>query len=267
MYMALLLCMYPMLVVYAYLGSLNMHPYIYVGEAVGEGFCDSGERWTTGGISEEVCDAIHALHGVPHPPTDSCHTQRGHQCGGNTCVASMTGNSIAHTSRWQDQVRRMVEGWRLYVCSCRLAQLRVWNTAGHYAKLATAIYEVNTRHKSLVVWWLDLATAYRSVHHNLITFCLKHYGVADQFTSVVANLYSSLSASICTRDWSTPFIPIRNGVFQGEPLSVWIHILIPSNNISAQTTTSQILPSPLVYFSVQTIPAWYQMAQPVVRDY
>ena len=43
----------------------------FIGEAVGEEFCHSGERWTIGGISEEVCDAIHALHGVPHPPTDS----------------------------------------------------------------------------------------------------------------------------------------------------------------------------------------------------
>ena len=45
----------------------------------------------------------------------------------------------------------------------------------HYVKLATAVSEARSLHKSLCVCWLDLANAYGSVHHNLISFSLQHY--------------------------------------------------------------------------------------------
>ena len=92
----------------------------------------------------------------------------------------------------------------------------------HYTKLAAAIKEAHARHKSLAVCWLDLTNAYGSVHHDLITFSLKHYGISDQFIAMAVNLYRGLSASIHTPSYSTPNIPINKGVFQGDPLSVII---------------------------------------------
>ena len=81
----------------------------------------------------------------------------------------------------------------------------------HYAKLATALHEAHVHHKSPIVSWLDLANAYGNVHHDLISFSLHHYGVSDHFTSLVANFYSSLSASVYTHDWCSPSIPINKG--------------------------------------------------------
>ena len=103
----------------------------------------------------------------------------------------------------------------------------------HYTKLVTAIKEAHTRHKSLAVCWLDLTNAYGSVHHNLIAFSLRYYGVSSQFISVVDNLYSGLSASIHTQSWSTPDIPINKGVFQGDPLSVVIFNTVMNTYIDA----------------------------------
>ena len=103
----------------------------------------------------------------------------------------------------------------------------------HYAKLATAIHEAHTRHKSLTVCWLDLANAYGSVNHGLIAFSLKHYGVSDPFISLVANFYTGLSASVSTHSWSTSCIPIRKGVFQGDPLSVIIFNTVMNTYIDA----------------------------------
>ena len=90
----------------------------------------------------------------------------------------------------------------------------------HYAKLAAAIQEAHARHKSLAVCWLDLTNAYGSVHHDLITFSLRHYSVSDHFISLVVNIYSGLTASVCTQSWCTSDILINKGVFQGDPLSV-----------------------------------------------
>ena len=90
----------------------------------------------------------------------------------------------------------------------------------HYTKLATAIHEAHTHHKSLAVCWLDLSNAYDNVHHDLISFSLTHYGTPHQFISLVGNLYSCLSASIHTQSGLTPSIPLNKGVFQGDPLSL-----------------------------------------------
>lgn len=108
----------------------------------------------------------------------------------------------------------------------------------HYTKLAAAIKEAHARHKSLAVCWLDLTNAYGSVHHDLITFSLKHYGISDQFIAMAVNLYRGLSASIHTPSYSTPNIPINKGVFQGDPLSVIIFNTVMNTYIDTINQTS-----------------------------
>ena len=103
----------------------------------------------------------------------------------------------------------------------------------HYVKLATAVHEAHSHHKSIAVCWLDLSNAYGSVHHNLISFSLSHYKAPEQFISLVNNLYSDLSASINTKLWSTPGIPLNKGVFQGDPLSVVIFNCVMNTYIDA----------------------------------
>ena len=45
----------------------------------------------------------------------------------------------------------------------------------HHLKLATVLNDARQKHKSLAVCWIDLANAYGSVHHSLISYALQHY--------------------------------------------------------------------------------------------
>ena len=90
----------------------------------------------------------------------------------------------------------------------------------HHSKLSTTIYEARNSHKSLAVCWLDLANAYGSVHHSLIQYSFCHYHAPPQFLASIQALYSNLSATVVSQDWSTSNIPLQLGVYQGDPFSV-----------------------------------------------
>ena len=92
----------------------------------------------------------------------------------------------------------------------------------HQCKLAAILAEARKNHKSLALCWLDPANAYGSVHHSLIQFSISHYHAPPQFCSIIQSLYSDLSGTVVTNDWSTATIPLELGVYQGDPLSVVI---------------------------------------------
>ena len=89
----------------------------------------------------------------------------------------------------------------------------------HFQKLSAMIEDAHKKHRSLVACWLDLANAYGSVPHQLISFCLKHYNAPQSFLESVADIYDGLSAVITTKKWSTAPVSLRKGVYQGDPLS------------------------------------------------
>ena len=89
----------------------------------------------------------------------------------------------------------------------------------HYRKLMAMVEDAHQKHRSLAVCWLDLANAYGSVHHRLISFCLRHFYAPPSFLQSVSSLYSNLTAIISTEEWCTAPIPFRIGVYQGDPLS------------------------------------------------
>ena len=91
-----------------------------------------------------------------------------------------------------------------------------------YQKLLLMIADAHKKHRSLSVCWLDIANAYGSIHHQLITYCLQHYHAPSIFLNTVSNIYSDLSAIKTGPTWSTTSVPLRTGVYQGDPLSVVI---------------------------------------------
>ena len=50
----------------------------------------------------------------------------------------------------------------------------------HHLKVLSIIREAQRRWKSLCVCWINLANAFSSVHHDLITFSLAHYHAPPQ---------------------------------------------------------------------------------------
>ena len=103
----------------------------------------------------------------------------------------------------------------------------------HYSALSAAINEAINHHKALTVCWLDLANAFGSVHHDLIAFTLHHYHLPNQFIKLVENLYTDLVASVSTSTWSTDAIPLKIGVFQGDPLSSEIFNMVMNTYVDA----------------------------------
>ena len=69
----------------------------------------------------------------------------------------------------------------------------------HYTKLATAINEAHTHHKSLCGCWLDLANAYGSVRHDIINFSLNHYHTSPKLANMICNLYCGLTTTVSTK--------------------------------------------------------------------
>ena len=80
--------------------------------------------------------------------------------------------------------------------------------AEHQCKLVSIIKEATEKHRALAVCWLDLDIAYGSVPHALIKFFLQHYHSLPQFTDIISNLYSGLSATITANNWATPPVPL-----------------------------------------------------------
>ena len=78
----------------------------------------------------------------------------------------------------------------------------------------------------MAIAWLDIANAYGSVHHSLIQFSLEHYHTPPEFCRLLQSWYTGLSGIISTDRWSTDPVPLRTGVYQGDPLSVVIFLTV-----------------------------------------
>ena len=96
----------------------------------------------------------------------------------------------------------------------------------HQAKLTSIIKMAKQKKRSLAIAWLDIANAYGSVHHSLIQFSLAHYHAPPEFCRLMQSWYTGLSATISSGGWCTAPVPLRIGVYQGDPLSVAIFLTV-----------------------------------------
>ena len=96
----------------------------------------------------------------------------------------------------------------------------------HQAKLAAVIKSAHQQKQSLGIAWLDIANAYGSVHHELIQFSMVHYHAPLEFCWLLQSWYSGLSGVISTDQWLTDIVPLKTGVYQGDPLCVVIFLTV-----------------------------------------
>ena len=108
----------------------------------------------------------------------------------------------------------------------------------HQAKLASVISTAHQKKRSLAIAWLDIANAYGSVHHSLIQFCLEHYHAPQEFCQLLNSWYTGLSGSVSSDRWTTDPVPLRTGVYQGDPLSVVIFLTVM--NTLSDTLSSRL---------------------------
>ena len=66
---------------------------------------------------------------------------------------------------------------------------------------------------------LDLKNAFGEVHLNLISEVLCYHHAPQQAQALMSSLYENFHTSIITCEYTTPAIPVRKGVLQGDCLS------------------------------------------------
>ncbi|XP_035229972.1 uncharacterized protein LOC118201921 [Stegodyphus dumicola] len=79
--------------------------------------------------------------------------------------------------------------------------------------------DARTQKKDLCVAWMDIADAFGSVPHSAISDTLEYIGAGNHFCSIIKDMYENVSTEFVSNDGTTPPIPVRSGILQGDPLS------------------------------------------------
>ncbi len=96
---------------------------------------------------------------------------------------------------------------------------KISGTFEHTSHMAHIINQARLKQRSLVITLLDLKNAFGLVRHNLISTVLRYHHIPESIENLVSNLYNDFNTSIMTKEFSTPFIKVENGVLQGDCLS------------------------------------------------
>ena len=96
----------------------------------------------------------------------------------------------------------------------------------HNQVLQEIILHARSNKKTLHLTFFDLEDAFGSVQHNLIEHCLKRYKIPSQISDYIINLYKTLNGTVVTKSWTSENFKFNKGVFQGDPLSPIIFLII-----------------------------------------
>ena len=89
----------------------------------------------------------------------------------------------------------------------------------HTSMMAHVINKVRIKQRSVISTLLDLKNAFGEVHHNLIKSVLAYHHIPESVQALIASLYTDFHSYIISNNFSTPAIPFKRGVLQGECLS------------------------------------------------
>ncbi|CAB4008395.1 Hypothetical predicted protein [Paramuricea clavata] len=92
-------------------------------------------------------------------------------------------------------------------------------TLEHTAQMTNIINQVRIKQRSVVITLLDLKNAFGEVHHNLIQSVLDYHHIPKDVSEIIKSLYTDFDTAFMTSEFSTPFITVGRGVFQGDCLS------------------------------------------------
>ena len=95
----------------------------------------------------------------------------------------------------------------------------------HNQLLQEAIAFAKSKKKTVHVTFFDLADAFGSISHTLISHSMKRFMLPVNTIQYVEMLYSRLNGSVCGPGWTSNNFKFRRGTFQGDPLSPIIFLM------------------------------------------
>ena len=96
----------------------------------------------------------------------------------------------------------------------------------HVTIVQEVIQHARLNSKTLHCTWFDLMDAFGSVPHALIPYVMKYYNFPNHIIKYITSLYSKLEGKVLTKDWESEPFKFLRGVFQGDPYSGIIFLII-----------------------------------------
>ena len=75
------------------------------------------------------------------------------------------------------------------------------------------------KQRSVIVPLLDLRNAFGEVHYNLMKNVLEYHHIPESLELLITNLCTDIHSYVISDSFSTPAIPFKLGLFQGNCLS------------------------------------------------
>ena len=96
----------------------------------------------------------------------------------------------------------------------------------HNICLDEIIKDVKNKRKTVHITFFDLADAFGSVPHNLITATLKRNNFPPEIQFYINQFYTNIQARVQTQTFKSEIFQFKRGVFQGDPLSPIIFLVV-----------------------------------------
>ena len=97
---------------------------------------------------------------------------------------------------------------------------RVAGCIEHTAILSQLIKEAKKEKKNLVVTWLDIANAYGSIPHSVISAALEAAHIPEKTQDLISSYYNNVKIRFTTKNFTTEWQKVEKGIITGCTLSV-----------------------------------------------
>ena len=95
----------------------------------------------------------------------------------------------------------------------------------HTSALSQLIREARIRNGDLTLVWLDLANAYGSIPHPLISVALEHYHIPDQAQKLVKSYFGDIRLRFTVENKTTRWQNVEKGIVTGCTISPILFVM------------------------------------------
>ena len=96
----------------------------------------------------------------------------------------------------------------------------------HNQCLQEVLSHARANKKTVHATFFDLEDAFGSVQHNIISHALLRYNIPPAVHDYILDLYGKLQGTVVTKSWTSETFSFKKGVFQGDPLSPIIFLIV-----------------------------------------